>query len=827
MMPTSLRLPNGNYEMMGLLRFRFGALFLYMLLLFTACDCNEQHIGQIYPGFSASRLDWNDHDGLFLLSNNSAFGFGFFTTLDVSLFVLVVIHLSSYKVVWTANRGLLVKISDKFVFEHSGNAYLEGRNGVVWATNTTGERVRGMKLLDTGNLVLLGENGTFIWQSFSHPTDTLLPAQHFVEGMTLKSFPNRMNLFHYLSYVGGDLVLYAGFQTPQVYWSLSGEQARRSPKNATGMVHSASLVSNSWNFYDKNGVLIWSTNFSDRSDPKSFWAAILDPDGSISFYDLNKGRSTNPETVRVPQDPCGIPEPCDPYYVCFFENWCECPALLKSRFNCKPPNISTCSRSSTELVYVGEKLDYFALKHVAPVSKSHLNDCKEACLGNCSCLVLFFENSTGRCFHFDQVGSFQRSKGSTGGYVSYMKVSLGDDGNGNKNGRNDMLLIVVIVVLTVMVIVGLIIGFLCYNRKKKKNLAKHRQDTIEEDDFLDTLSGMPSRFTFGALCRATKDFSTKIGEGGFGSVYLGVLEDGTQLAVKKLEGVGQGEKEFKAEVSIIGSIHHVHLVKLKGFCAEGPHRLLVYEYMARGSLDKWIFKNTENSFLLNWDTRYNIAIGTAKGLAYLHEECEARIIHCDIKPQNVLLDENFTAKVSDFGLAKLMSREQSHVFTTLRGTRGYLAPEWITNYAISEKSDVFSYGMVLLEIIGGRKNYDQWEGSEKAHFPSYVFRMMEEGKLKEVLDQKIDINEMDERVVTALRVALWCIQDDVSLRPSMTKVAQMLEGLCPVTDPPSLSQSGTYSSFMKMSSSGEATSSGQASFFSNVPLSCVQLSGPR
>ncbi|XP_027341731.1 G-type lectin S-receptor-like serine/threonine-protein kinase SD2-5 [Abrus precatorius] len=803
---------------MGL--FKSGTLFFYFLLWFRTCLANDQHIGQIYPGFSASRVDWQDHGGFFLLSNSSAFAFGFFTTLDVSLFVLVVIHLSSYKVVWTANRGLLVRNSDKFVFDRSGNAYLEGGNGVVWATNTTGQRVRAMELMDSGNLVLLGENGTLIWQSFSHPTDTLLPGQAFVEGMRLKSFPNRMNLFHYLSYLEGDLVLYAGFETPQVYWSLSGE-AQRSPKNDTGKVHSASLVSNSWKFYDKNGALLWKTVFSDHSDNKTLWAAILDPNGAISFYDLNKGKSPNPEAIKVPQDPCGIPEPCDPYYVCFFENWCECPALLKSRFNCKPPNISTCSRSSTDLVYVGEELDYFALKYVAPVSKSTLSACKEACLGNCSCLVLFFENSTGRCFHFDQTGSFQRYKGSTGGYVSYLKISTDDNGNGNKNGRNNMMLIVVIVVLTVLVIVGLITGFCYYNRKKK--FEKYPEDALEEDDFLDSLSGVPARFTFNALCRATKDFSTKIGEGGFGSVYLGVLEDGTQLAVKKLEGVGQGAKEFKAEVSIIGSIHHVHLVKLKGFCAEGPHRLLVYEYMARGSLDKWIFKNSENTFLLNWDTRYNIAIGTAKGLAYLHEECEVRIIHCDIKPQNVLLDDNFTAKVSDFGLAKLMSREQSHVFTTLRGTRGYLAPEWITNYAISEKSDVFSYGMVLLEIIGGRKNYDQWEGSEKAHFPSYVFRMMEEGKLKEVLDQKIDIDDKDERAETALKVALWCIQDDVNLRPSMTKVAQMLEGLCPVPDPPSLSQSGTYSAFMKMSS-GEATSS---DFYSNVPLSCVQLSGPR
>lgn len=797
-----------------------------MLLLFRTCQANDQHIHQIYPGFSASRLDWNNHNGFFLLSNNSAFAFGFFTTLDVSLFVLVVIHLSSYKVVWTANRGLLVRDSDKFVFDHNGNVYLESGNGLVWETKTIGQKVRDMELLDSGNLVMFGEKGSPIWQSFNHPTDTLLAGQSFVEGMSLKSFPNRLNLFHYLGYIDGDLVLYAGFEKPQLYWSLMTEVSRTSKNNVTkGKVHYASLVSNSFNFYDKSGGLVWKILFSDNSDPKSFFAAILDPNGAISFYDLNKGKSTNPEVFKLPQDPCGIPEPCDPYYVCFFENWCECPSLLRSRFNCKPPNISTCS-SSTELLYVGEDLDYFALKYDAPVLKSTLNSCKEACVRNCSCLVLFYENSTGSCFHFDQTGSFQRFKGSNGGYISYMKISTDNVENDGKNssGKKNMLLVFLIVILTVLVIVGLLTGFWCYY--KKKNFDEYHEDKLEEDEFFDSLSSMPARFTYSTLARATKDFSTKIGEGGFGSVYLGVLEDDTQLAVKKLEGVGQGAKEFKAEVSIIGSIHHVHLVKLKGFCAEGPHRLLVYEYLARGSLDKWIFKNSENTLLLTWDTRYNIAIGTAKGLAYLHEECEVRIIHCDIKPQNVLLDDNFMSKVSDFGLAKLMSREQSHVFTTLRGTRGYLAPEWITNYAISEKSDVFSYGMLLLEIVGGRKNYDQWEGAEKAHFPSYVSRMMEEGKLRDVVDKKIDIDDKDERVENAIKIALWCIQDDMNLRPCMSKVAQMLEGLCHIPDPPSLLHSSTFSAFLKMSS-GEATSSGQASFFSNVPLSCVQLSGPR
>ncbi|KAG6728042.1 hypothetical protein I3842_02G154100 [Carya illinoinensis] len=804
---------------------------LCFLLVFENCAASNQHVGQIHPGFQASHSQWEENNGLFLSSNNSAFALGFYTAVDIELFVLVIIHLGSSKVIWTANRGLLVNNFDKFVFNENGNVFLEMGDRVVWSTNTTGVKVGAMELRDSGNLVLLAENGSILWQSFSHPTDTLLPGQVFQEGMKLKSFPKRTNLSHYLEIKSGDMVLYAGYETPQLYWSIT-KDSRKNNQNVTsaGGVHSASLVFNSWNFYDQNGVLLWQLVFSDNNGTNALWAAVLGSDGSMSFYNLHKGKSVTPEATKIPENSCSVPEPCDPYYVCYFDNWCQCPSLLKSEFQCKPPTVSTCnsSKSSVELLYVGERLTYFALGFVQPLLKSNLNACREACLSSCSCLVLFFERTSGRCFLFDQIGSLQRSGEVSPGYISYMKVP--GRGNGgpspaSREERKHILSVIVIALATIVAILGLLYVGYWYHRKKK-GLLEHPLDNLDDDNFLDSLSGAPVRFTYSDLSRATKNFTTKVGSGGFGSVYLGVLPDGIRLAVKKLEGIGQGKKEFRAEVSIIGSIHHVHLVRLRGFCAEGSHRLLVYEYMGNGSLDKWIFENNVGNPLLDWDTRFNIAVGTAKGLAYLHEECEVKIVHCDIKPENVLLDDNYNAKVSDFGLAKLMNREQSHVYTTLRGTRGYLAPEWITNYAISEKSDVYSYGMVLLEIIGGRKNYNTGYCSEKAYFPTYASKMLEEGKLKNIFDSKLEIDEQDERVSTAIKVALWCIQEEMHLRPPMTKVVQMLEGLCTVPLPPISSQVSSCSSFLKWSSDG-ATSSGLVDSNSELAMSDIRLSGPR
>ncbi|XP_038711690.1 G-type lectin S-receptor-like serine/threonine-protein kinase SD2-5 isoform X2 [Tripterygium wilfordii] len=713
-----------------------------------------------------------------------------------------------------------------------GNVFLQKRGTVVWTTNTGGKGVSAMELQDNGNLVVLGSDSTVIWQSFDHPTDSLIANQVLKEGMKLVSDPSPNNLSYVLEIKSGDMILSAAFQNPQPYWSMRKDNRIIINKDG-GVVATATIEGNSWRFYDSSKVLLWQFIFADNNDANGTWIADLGSDGFISFYNLQDVGENGATPTKIPTDPCGTPEPCGAYYICSSDNKCQCPSALSASGNCSTGIVSPCdgSNDSTQLVNFGEELGYFALGFLPPSSKTDLNGCKASCAGNCSCLGIFFQNSSGNCFLLDSLGSFKSSDRDSG-FVSYIKVLSNGGGTIDEKGsssKKPFPFVAIIVIGTVLVIAGLLYAAFRYY-KWKKRLPESPQETSEEDNFLESLSGMPIRFSFKDLQTATNNFSMKLGQGGFGSVYEGALPDGTRLAVKKLEGIGQGKKEFRAEVSIIGRIHHHHLVRLKGFCAEGTHRLLAYEYMANGSLDKWIFKKNKEEFMLDWETRFSIALGTAKGLAYLHEDCDAKIVHCDIKPENVLLDDRFLAKVSDFGLAKLMTREQSHVFTTMRGTRGYLAPEWITNVAISEKSDVYSYGMVLLEIVGGRKNYDPTESSEKSHFPSYAFKMMEEGKLRDIVDTKLKVAAEDEESVSrTMKVALWCIQEDMHVRPSMSKVAQMLEGLSPVPLPPMSSPLGSrlHANFFKSISEEGTTSSGPSDCNSDAYLSAVRLSGPR
>jgi serine/threonine protein kinase len=296
------------------------------------------------------------------------------------------------------------------------------------------------------------------------------------------------------------------------------------------------------------------------------------------------------------------------------------------------------------------------------------------------------------------------------------------------------------------------------------------------------VEGSLTVYSYSQIKKATRKFSDKLGEDGFGSVFRGTMPGPTVVAVKSLKGLGDADKQFRTEVQTVGLIRHTNLVRLLGFCVKGDTRILIYEYVPNGSLESHIF--SENSNSLNWDLRYQIALGTAKGLAYLHEGCQSCIIHCDIKPANILLDTEFCAKIADFGMAKLLGRDFNSVLTTIRGTRGYLAPEWMSGYPITKKADVYSFGIVLLEIISGKRSTKRLKFGSHRYFPHYAAVQVNEGNVLPLLDDRLEGNANIKELDVACRVACWCIQDIEENRPSMGQVVHMLEGVVNTEIPP-------------------------------------------
>ncbi|KAK3042291.1 hypothetical protein RJ639_001886 [Escallonia herrerae] len=296
-------------------------------------------------------------------------------------------------------------------------------------------------------------------------------------------------------------------------------------------------------------------------------------------------------------------------------------------------------------------------------------------------------------------------------------------------------------------------------------------------------------FTHRELLHATNGFEEELGRGSFGIVYKGVVEMGSSslVEVKRLDRIQDGDNEFKTEVNVIGQTHHKNLVRLLGFCDEGAHRMLVYEFMSNGNLAGFLFGELK----LSWEQRSQIAIGIARGLFYLHDECSNQIIHCDVKPQNILLDDYYNARISDFGLAKLLRMDQSETHTAIRGTKGYVAPEWFRNMPITVKADVYSFGVLLLEIICSRRNVDMEIGEDKAILTYWAYDCYLEGTIDALVEDDMDAISDQKKLRRFLMVAIWCIQEDPYLRPTMKKVLLMLEGIVEVTAPPSPSPFST------------------------------------
>ncbi|XP_042430715.1 proline-rich receptor-like protein kinase PERK9 [Zingiber officinale] len=313
----------------------------------------------------------------------------------------------------------------------------------------------------------------------------------------------------------------------------------------------------------------------------------------------------------------------------------------------------------------------------------------------------------------------------------------------------------------------------------------HKSASLVSESIGGAMAGSTSWFSYEELYEITDGFSPQnvLGEGGFGCVYKGCLSDGREVAVKQLKvGSGQGEREFKAEVEIISRVHHRHLVSLVGYCISDNQRLLVYDYVPNGTLESHL--HGKGQLVMEWTTRVKVAAGSARGLAYLHEDCHPRIIHRDIKTSNILLDNNFEAQVSDFGLARLAMDACTHVTTRVMGTFGYLAPEYASSGKLTEKSDVFSFGVVLLELITGKKPVDgtrplgdeslvEWARPLLAH-------AIETGDFGELPDPRLGNNYNETEMFRMVEAAAACTRHSASMRPRMGKVVRVLDSLADI-----------------------------------------------
>ncbi|KAL7143000.1 hypothetical protein ABFS83_08G161800 [Erythranthe nasuta] len=316
----------------------------------------------------------------------------------------------------------------------------------------------------------------------------------------------------------------------------------------------------------------------------------------------------------------------------------------------------------------------------------------------------------------------------------------------------------------------------CFPCSRSRRLDPGTHDP-QFDDELSEIS--VNLFSYKELRKATNDFSpaNKIGEGGFGSVFKGKLRNGPMAAIKVLSSESrQGVREFLTEIQVISDIKHENLVKLYGCCAEGNHRILIYNYLENNSLAESLIGGGRKNIHFDWKTRVKICIGVAKGLAFLHEEVTPHIIHRDIKASNILLDEDLNPKISDFGLAKLIPSTVTHVSTRVAGTIGYLAPEYAIRGQLTRRADIYSFGVLLIEIVSGRCNTNRKLPADEQFILERAWKLYEKNELVALVDTSLDGEFDPVEACRFLKIGLLCTQDSPKLRPTMSNVVQMLIG---------------------------------------------------
>ncbi|KAL4575638.1 hypothetical protein LXL04_022489 [Taraxacum kok-saghyz] len=770
-------------------------LFLYLASQASYAQVRQQTI--VFP--------WVASENRTLVSNNSVFAAGFRTANSSDRYVFTVYYANITDLplskIWSVNDDSPVNGSSSLFITASGELRV-GEIKFPGAPTSSSNSTRVLQLTDDGELKFGN------WSSFHHPTDTIIPNQN-ISGTTLSVGGGTFKF-------DGKQLLFTGDYDESMYYSNANAFINF---DELGMVHL------------ENGFSLIASDYGDKVLRK----LKLDDTGNLRIYSFDPKSSQWIIVWQAVPELCRIKGTCGPNSICMYgDNYdstvCDCPPGYQRNSGAddvqcvrKVPNLS--SSKFLQLDYVnfsgasgeGNQRSIVAWNFTA---------CEAGCLNDPDCVGFGYKfDGQGYCVlvkqllyglwspaneaaFFLRVDSSESDQTNFTGLTSILettcpvRVSLPLPPEESKSTTRN---IAIISTLFAAELISGVAFFWAFLKKYVKYRDMARTFGLE---FLP--AGGPKRFSYAELKTATNDFSITnvVGKGGFGDVYKGVLTDHRIVAVKCLKNVTGGDNEFWAEVTIIARMHHLNLVRLWGFCAEKGQRILVYEYVPNGSLDKFLFhsgkveytngdEDVEDSKLLDrkpildWGIRYRIALGVARAIAYLHEECLEWVLHCDIKPENILLGSDFCPKISDFGLSKLRKKEDMVSYSRMRGTRGYMAPEWVKSDHITPKADVYSFGMVLLEIVTGVRNFDiqgSKMDSEDWYFPRWAFdKVYKEMNIEDILDNQIkssyDSRVHEDMITRMVKTAIWCLQDRPEMRPSMGKVAKMLEGTVEIIEP--------------------------------------------
>ncbi|XP_075648559.1 G-type lectin S-receptor-like serine/threonine-protein kinase RKS1 [Castanea sativa] len=768
-------------------------------------------------------------DGQLLISNQKTFALGFFNPGSsrhryVGIWYNQIAEITA---VWVANRDApLNDTSGVLSINSKGHLVLHTQNQTtpIWSTNVSfsvsSTNNSMAKLLDIGNLVLVQQDSQRTWQSFDYPTNTLLPfmklgldrqtgLNRFLTSWKSKDDPGIGNYSFQMVPTGyPQLCLYMGRTLLWRGVSWIGPRSNGVP-DVTSKLYNVSFVNN------QDETTIMYSIFSNSADPKVFTKTIVDESGIVQRFLWQETRWV--EYWSAPQElcnkylNCGPNSYCDPHNEVNFECKCFPGFEPKSSRDCmkEKQGVSMCYNGEGFVKLANMKLPDTSIAH-ADMSLS-MQECEQKCLRNCSCMAYASanENEGGiGCLTWqgDLVDARTYPDQVQDLYIRVDAVVLAQ--YAKKNGLTQKKRMLTILGVSVAVMFLLVVPVVyCFVMKKKKDSTY----SYSADSTLPYFEDSPSRrdldgtrrnsnlplFDLRTIIAATDNFSiaNKLGQGGFGPVYKGLLQNGMEIAVKRLSKCsGQGIEQFKIEVALIAKLQHRNLVRILGCCIYKEEKMLIYEYLPNKSLDSFIFDETKRS-CLDWRKRFEIICGIARGILYLHQDSRLRIIHRDLKASNVLLDSALNPKISDFGMARIVGGDQIEANTNcVVGTYGYMSPEYAMQGLFSIKSDIYSFGVLLLEIVTGKKNSTYHHDGPSSNLIGHVWDLWREDNSLKMVDPLLDEAYPANEVSRCIQIGLLCVQEHAIDRPTMSTVVFMLGNDTHLPSPkqPAFILKGTY-----------------------------------